>query len=45
LTKFQGAAVSKNLPLADIVTKVLWFSLGIGGVVFVLMLLLTRLHA
>jgi hypothetical protein len=42
--RIAGADVSKNLVVADIVTKVLYFSLATATFVFVSMLLLTALH-
>jgi hypothetical protein len=42
--RIAGADVSENLVVADIVTKVLYFSLAAATFVFVSMLLLTALH-
>jgi hypothetical protein len=43
--RFQEVIVSKNLVLADIVTKGLYLSLALAALVFVAMLLLTGLHS
>jgi hypothetical protein len=40
----QEASVTKNLVLADVVTKTAYFSMAVASFVFVSMLLLTGLH-
>jgi hypothetical protein len=41
---FQEEIMTKNPVFADVITKIAYFSLIVAALVFVSMLLLTRLH-